>query len=73
MVPAVGATVWGVVYSAGYEAALRRQGPDEGADGTCYGWECYGFWAVGCMVSVWAAIGLWAVAWRMWRRRGVVV
>jgi MFS family permease len=69
MVPAVGAAVWGVVYSAGYEAATDPQY----GDGRCYGWRCYGFWAIGCTVSVWIAMGLWMIAWRQWRRRGVVV
>ncbi|KAK2734570.1 putative monocarboxylate transporter mch1 [Onygenales sp. PD_40] len=73
MFPAAGAAVWGVVYSATYEAARRGAGGVGGGDGQCRGWKCYGFWAVGCMVSVWMAIGLWAVAWRGWRRRGVVV
>ncbi|OJD15228.1 hypothetical protein AJ78_04488 [Emergomyces pasteurianus Ep9510] len=70
MFPAAGAAVWGAVYSAGYEAASRTSG-----DGNqqCVGWGCYGFWALGCTASVWVAIGLWAVAWRGWRRRGVVV
>ncbi|QSS58045.1 MFS monocarboxylic acid transporter [Histoplasma capsulatum] len=69
MFPAAGAAVWGAVYSACYEAA-RRTG-----DGNqqCVGWRCYGFWALGCTASVWVAIGLWAVAWKGWRRRRVVV
>ncbi|WEW56901.1 Putative monocarboxylate transporter mch1 [Emydomyces testavorans] len=68
MVPALGATVWGVVYSVGYEAALTP-----GAGGECHGWRCYGYWALGCMGSVWAAVILWGFAWRGWRKRGVIV
>ncbi|XRM45517.1 Putative monocarboxylate transporter mch1 [Aspergillus tubingensis] len=71
MVPAAGAAVWGLVYSQGYQDAM-----DDGNgtnDGQCHGWRCFGFWAVGCTVSVWIAIGAWLIAWRYWRRRGVVV
>ncbi|TPR07426.1 hypothetical protein CAN33_0027515 [Aspergillus niger] len=71
MVPAAGAVVWGLVYSQGYQDAM-----DDGNgtnDGQCHGWRCFGFWAVGCTVSVWIAIGAWLIAWRYWRRRGVVV
>ncbi|ODH14045.1 hypothetical protein ACO22_06716 [Paracoccidioides brasiliensis] len=77
MFPAAGAAVWGVVYSAGYEAARRagdRNGIGEGnGNAQCVGWGCYGFWALGCTVSVWIAMGLWTIAWRGWKRRGVVV
>ncbi|KAL1863417.1 putative monocarboxylate transporter mch1 [Paecilomyces lecythidis] len=66
MVPAAGAAVWGLVYSGAYDAASSP-------DGQCHGWKCYGFWAVGCTLSVWVALVAWAVAWRSWRRRGVVV
>ncbi|EQL31584.1 hypothetical protein BDFG_06046 [Blastomyces dermatitidis ATCC 26199] len=71
MFPAAGAAAWGAIYSAGYEAA-RRAGNSDGFQ-QCAGWRCYGFWALGCTGSVWVAIGLWTVAWRGWRRRGVVV
>ncbi|PGH16203.1 hypothetical protein AJ79_01971 [Helicocarpus griseus UAMH5409] len=72
MFPAAGAAVWGAVYSGGYERAVGG-GADAGAGGQCVGWGCYGFWAIGCMVSVWVAMGLWGVAWRGWKGRGVVV
>ncbi|KAJ5653888.1 hypothetical protein N7490_000891 [Penicillium lividum] len=71
MMPAIGAALWGVIYSAAYQNAV-----DDGsgsADGQCHGWRCYGFWAVGCTVSVWVAIVAWLAAWRGWKRRGVVV
>ncbi|PGH32410.1 crossover junction endonuclease EME1 [[Emmonsia] crescens] len=73
MFPAAGAAVWGAVYSAGYEAARRVGGGDGDGNQQCVGWGCYGFWALGCAASVWVAIGLWAVAWKGWRQRGVVV
>ncbi|PGH00336.1 hypothetical protein AJ80_09191, partial [Polytolypa hystricis UAMH7299] len=75
MTPALGAAVWGSVYSVLYEAAKPKYGFGEPTvpNGTCRGWRCYGFWAAGCMGSVLVAAVLWAVAWRVWRRRGVVV
>lgn len=71
MMPAIGASLWGVVYSAGYQSALDSG--DGVSDGQCHGWRCYGFWAVGCTLSVWAAILTLLSAWRGWKRRGVVV
>ncbi|KAJ9269304.1 hypothetical protein DTO212C5_4576 [Paecilomyces variotii] len=66
MTPAAGAAVWGLIYSAAYDAGSAP-------DGQCRGWKCYGFWAVGCTLSVWVAVIAWSIAWRSWRRRGVVV
>ncbi|KAF7165071.1 hypothetical protein CNMCM6106_001349 [Aspergillus hiratsukae] len=71
MVPAAGAAMWGVVYSRGYQDAT--DGGNGSADGQCHGWRCYGFWAVGCTLSVWVAVVAWTLAWSAWRRRGVVV
>ncbi|KAJ5690033.1 hypothetical protein N7462_004425 [Penicillium macrosclerotiorum] len=71
MMPALGAALWGVVYSSAYQNAV-----DAGTgtpDGQCHGWRCYGFWAAGCTVSVWVAIGVWGFAWKGWKRRGIVV
>lgn len=75
MVPAAGAAVWGVVYSWTYQSAMNMSAIDGGVDdgGHCVGWRCYGLWAAGCTLSVWVAVAAWAVAWRGWRRRGVVV
>ncbi|TKA65303.1 putative transporter mch1, partial [Cryomyces minteri] len=86
MVPALGATVWGVVYSAVYQWAAER-GAGRGGDGAlegvtmvedvlCYGKDCYAptFWAMA--VCVWIACGLWMWAWRGpggWHRRGIAV
>lgn len=78
MVPAAGATVWGVVYSAVYQWGARRNTRDVGGAGEalCYGKSCYEgtFWAM--LACSWLACGLWAWAWRGrggWVRRGVVV
>ncbi|CRG83862.1 putative transporter mch1 [Talaromyces islandicus] len=71
MVPAAGAAFWGLVYSVGYQGAIDTSPINR--QGQCFGWRCFGFWAVGCMLSVWAAIAVWLIAWRGWKRRGVVV
>jgi MFS family permease len=82
MVPAFGACVWGIVYSAVYQAGAEGKGSRSGAGGEpgkdvlCYGTACYAptFWAMS--VSVWIACGLWLWAWRGpggWKRRGVAV
>jgi hypothetical protein len=70
MMPALGAALWGVIYSRAYQNALDAI---DSPDGQCYGWRCYGYWAVGCTVSVWVAIVVWLAAWRGWKKRGVVV
>jgi hypothetical protein len=71
MVPAAGAAFWCLVYSVGYQDAIDTDPMDH--RGQCFGWKCFGFWAVGCMLSVWAAIAVWLMAWRGWKRRGIVV
>ncbi|KAK4179978.1 major facilitator superfamily domain-containing protein [Triangularia setosa] len=79
MFPALGATMWGLVYSAVYQEGARRQsvGDDgSGGDNLCYGVECYApaFWAM--TGSVWLACGLVLWAWKGrggWSQRGVVV
>lgn len=79
MVPALGAAVWGVIYSSVYSAAAAGNAPPthgEPQDTKCYGASCYAptFWAMA--VSVWLACGLWIWAWRGpggWMRRGVAV
>lgn len=78
-VPAIGATVWGLLYSGVYQWAAGDGGPAEGGgngDKLCYGVMCYAptFWAMA--VSVWVACGLWFWAWRGpngWFRRGILV
>ncbi|KAJ5101910.1 hypothetical protein NUU61_004132 [Penicillium alfredii] len=73
MMPALGAALWGVIYSAAYQSALDDGSGLGSPDGQCHGWKCYGFWSVGCTVSVWVAIVVWLAAWRGWKKRGVVV
>jgi MFS family permease len=84
-VPALGATVWGIVYSTIYQWAANegpyRRGDNNGGehileDVLCYGKECYAstFWAMA--VSVWIACAMWIWAWKGkdgWSRRGIAV
>ncbi|KAK4155253.1 major facilitator superfamily domain-containing protein [Chaetomidium leptoderma] len=83
MFPALGATLWGLVYSAVYQAGAKRGEASHGGgggggdgDNLCYGEECYAsaFWAMAA--SVWIACGLVLWAWKGkngWAQRGVVV
>ena len=78
-VPAIGATVWGLIYSGNYQWAAERSTEAFGGgseDVLCYGAMCYAptFWAMAA--SVWLACGLWFWAWRGpggWYRRGILV
>ena len=74
IVPAGGAAVWGAVYSAVYQASVDRKsmmGQEE--EIRCFGSRCYApaFWAMA--VCSWMAMGLWGLAWKKWRRRGIAV
>lgn len=80
MFPALGSTMWGLVYSAVYQAAAKRAAPETGDKGEedlfCYGSECYApaFWAMAG--SVWIACLLVLWAWKGkngWSQRGIVV
>lgn len=73
--PAIGAALWGVIYSAVYSAGRDKQ-PNtlgEGKGQECYGSQCYQSTFAAMAVASWIAIVLWILAWRGWRRRGVVV
>ena len=77
MVPALGATIWGVVYSAVYQWAANKHGRESvRQDILCYGSDCYAatFW--GMAVSVWIGCGFWLWAWKGrggWSSRGIAV
>ena len=86
MFPALGATLWGLVYSAVYQAGVATAadgtpggGADEGrgaVENMCYGTQCYAltFWAMAA--SVWLACGLVVMAWKGrngWAQRGIVI
>ncbi len=71
MFPALGATMWGLIYSAIYQA---RAEPSAG--NLCYGAHCYAFsfWAMSG--SVWIACVLVTMAWKGsggWSQRGIVI
>jgi MFS family permease len=73
MFPALGATLWGSVYSKVYERGAERT---QGEDTMCYGMQCYAatFWAMAG--SVWLACLLILWAWKGrggWSARGIVV
>lgn len=78
MLPALGSTFWGLVYSAVYQAGAKvssSAGPlvDQNF---CYGLQCYSsaFWAEA--ISVWAACALLFWVWKGqsgWQRRGIIV
>jgi hypothetical protein len=79
MVPAAGATVWGIIYSSVYQWAADNgtlSGERAEGDVLCYGKQCYAttFWAMA--VSVWIGCGLWLWAWKGpagWSKRGIAV
>ncbi|EZF68503.1 hypothetical protein H105_08915 [Trichophyton soudanense CBS 452.61] len=66
MIQAPGAGLSGAVYSAEYDANVSD-------NGQCFGWKCYGFWAVGSVIGVLIAASMWMVAWRGWKRRSIPV
>ncbi len=67
MMPAGGAAIWSLVYSAGYSSASGKDSNE------CHGYSCFSAWAWGCAASVGVAMLLLSAAWRTWRRRNVVV
>jgi len=71
MMPAGGAAIWSVAYSAFYSRGAESDSST--GEGECRGYACYGYWAIGCSLSVVVAIVLWSFAWRTWRRRRVIV
>lgn len=78
MFPALGATLWGLVYSVVYQEGANKlvsPGSEEQVN-LCYGEECYApaFWAMAA--SVWVACGLVLWAWKGrngWSQRGILV
>lgn len=80
VMPAGGAAVWGAVYSAVYQAGIEQKAAKSTQmvgvweeETRCFGLKCYAatFWAMA--VCSWLAIGLWSIAWRIWRRKGIAV
>jgi len=78
MVPAAGATVWGIIYSTVYQKGAENSvvSHDEADELLCYGKQCYEttFWAMALSVSI--GCGLWMWAWKGrggWSSRGISV
>ncbi|RDW72153.1 putative MCH1 [Coleophoma crateriformis] len=81
MVPAVGATVWGVIYSSVYQWAaenypLFHRMAGEPDEVLCYGKQCYEitFWSMAASVAFGCALWIWA--WKGphgWSARGISV
>lgn len=80
--PAIGALIWGSVYSGIYQWAAgdpsykNQDGNDAVDDVLCYGKACYSstFWAM--TVCSWIACGMWLWAWKGrdgWSKRGIAV
>ncbi|KAI6088957.1 putative transporter MCH1 [Hypoxylon rubiginosum] len=79
LTPAVGSTMWGLIYSAVYQAGARDSPPLVGGDDDdvfCFGQKCYSstFWAMTVCVWVGAAMVLWAWKGRNgWSKSGIVI
>ncbi|KAF9878686.1 MFS monocarboxylic acid transporter [Colletotrichum karsti] len=77
MFPALGSTIWSLVYSAIYQSgATKSPSSGEGGDVFCYGKQCYAptFWAM--TITVWLACGMVLYAWKGkngWTHRGIVI
>jgi MFS family permease len=77
--PALGNTLWGLVYSAVYQAGAEKSpNPPEAGNGDlfCYGTQCYAaaYWAMA--ISVWISCLLVLWAWKGkngWSQRGIVI
>ncbi|KAK8134334.1 hypothetical protein PG984_006346 [Apiospora sp. TS-2023a] len=76
--PAIGSTMWGLIYSAVYEAGANTSSPATHSedDTFCYGAKCYAitFWAM--TASIWVGCGMILWAWKGrngWAQRGVVI
>jgi MFS family permease len=85
VVPALGATIWGIAYSTIYQKAAGHSWYGSDTDGDvgnvvedvlCYGKDCYAstFWAMS--ICVWIACAMWTWAWKGkcgWSKRGIAV
>ncbi|KAI1275836.1 major facilitator superfamily domain-containing protein [Xylaria sp. FL0933] len=78
--PALGSVVWGLIYSAVYQAGAHRSAlldSGEAADDVyCYGKQCYAptFWAMTVSIWIGALMILWAWKGRNgWSSRGIII
>ncbi|KAI0205672.1 major facilitator superfamily domain-containing protein [Astrocystis sublimbata] len=81
LTPAFGSVIWGLIYSAVYQAGAHNSDPIAGEGSSvddifCYGKQCYAptFWAM--TVSIWIGASLIILAWKGkngWSSRGIVI
>ncbi|KXJ86774.1 major facilitator superfamily domain-containing protein [Microdochium bolleyi] len=83
LTPAVGSTMWGLIYSSAYQAGANTNPPlVSPADGSleadifCHGTQCYAgpFWAM--TIATWVGVLMVLWAWKGkggWAQRGVVI
>jgi MFS family permease len=78
--PAAGSVIWGIIYSAVYQAGVRRSASlgseGDAGDVFCYGKQCYAatFWAM--TASIWIGAFMILLAWKGrngWSSRGIVI
>ncbi|KAI1813076.1 major facilitator superfamily domain-containing protein [Poronia punctata] len=79
--PAIGSVMWGLIYSAVYQAGAHKSASLENGDGAdedvlCYGKQCYAttFWAM--TASIWIGASMILLAWKGrngWSSRGIVI
>lgn len=78
MVPAAGATFWGIVYSTVYQQGADNAPPtgSEADDVMCYGTQCYQTTFLAMSASVGLGCVLWLWAWKGrngWSSRGIAL
>ncbi|KAI1106766.1 putative transporter MCH1 [Jackrogersella minutella] len=80
LTPALGSTMWGLIYSANYQAGARDSpsltGGSDDDDVFCYGKQCYSstFWAMS--ICIWVGSVMILFAWKGrggWAKRGIVI
>ncbi|KAI1364520.1 major facilitator superfamily domain-containing protein [Xylaria arbuscula] len=78
--PALGSVIWGLIYSAVYQAGAHKsallRGGKTADDVFCYGKQCYAptFWAMTVSIWIGAAMIIWAWKGRNgWSSRGIVI
>ncbi|KAI1461167.1 putative transporter MCH1 [Annulohypoxylon moriforme] len=80
LTPALGSTMWGLIYSAVYQSGARDSpsltGGNDDEDVFCFGKQCYSstFWAM--TISIWIGTVMILWAWKGrdgWAKRGIVI
>ncbi|XDG03019.1 hypothetical protein ABKA04_002634 [Annulohypoxylon sp. FPYF3050] len=80
LTPALGSTMWGLIYSAVYQAGAKVSpsltGTSDDDDVFCFGKQCYSstFWAMTVCIWIGTLMILWAWKGRDgWAKRGIVI